>query len=603
MCHLYQLITQQKAMRRLLGLFTDETAYLSLLSLLKALTTLWMTCVDAPAFAQAYNVNNTGNLVRNGNFERAGTGVPKNWSSDCPTGSVTKSTTDRKWDANSLLLIDPSTSQTCGAYSSGFPVTPGKTYKVEAHAKWKVLSGATSPVIYTNFYDQAGNELQSTGLKVPGSAGTYNKFHTEVVAPPTAASARVILYSIRAAALEINFDGIAFYEKPAIANEAVYYVAPAAVGSGSGSDPSNYAKFNDPQFWAAQVRNALSKRPVRVILAEGEYTVSNPTDQLRISGLGHSSNRLSIEGQDGFGTVLRVVPNASSSSVASLVIDNSRNIVLRNVHFRANPSVNLYYFLNIANGSSNITVAGVSAIDAKDIKFGVFGPSQSTNIIFRENEIQRAGTTDGHHGIYGFKGVSGLTVENNVFEDITGSHVRCRSKCQTITVNNNEFMATGGSWSSNSAYKWPFFIELAVYNDQLWNGSNPQQQEWFIGGVVATGNSFTYAGSPTGTRNVPFHIGASGYEPWDGTAFREHLISDAEALILRTGTCDQKREFINNKFSIELGTEFSVLNNSFSGQRRLAQLGSYARYGAADHYSRSEYEGGNQSFDLSSCLQ
>jgi hypothetical protein len=69
------------------------------------------------------------------------------------------------------------------------------------------------------------NELQSTGQKVSGSAGTYNKYHTEVVAPPTATSARVILYSIRAAALEINFDGLAFYEKPVIANESVYYVA------------------------------------------------------------------------------------------------------------------------------------------------------------------------------------------------------------------------------------------------------------------------------------------------------------------------------------------------------------------------------------------
>jgi pectate lyase len=339
-----------------------------------------------------------------------------------------------------------------------------------------------------------------------------------------------------------------------------------------------------------------------VILAKGEYTISNPTDQLRISGLGHPSNRLSIEGQEGFGTILRVVPNASSASVTSLVIDNSRNIVLRNMHFRAAASVNLYYFLKVAD-SSNITMAGVSAIDAKDIKYGVFGPSESTNIIFRENEIQRTGTTDGHHAIYGFNTVSGLTVENNVFEDITGSHIRCRSKCQTITINNNEFMATGGSWSSNTAYKWPFFVELAVYNDCLWNGSNPDQQEWFIGGVVASGNSFTYAGSPTGTRNVPFQIGASGYEPWDGTAFRKHLISKAEASVLLNGTCDQKRAFINNKFSIDLGTEFSVLNNRFSGQRRLAQLGSYARYGAADHYPGSDYEGGNKSFDLSSCLR
>lgn len=540
-----------------------------------------------------YEMHNSGNLVRNGNFERySKTGIPANWTSYC--NNPVKSVRDfGRRDKSSALLIDNRTDRACGLKSDTFPVEQNKYYRLEADATWE---SDKLPLIYVYFY-KGTTRLNSKVYSILRGKRKWSRIATNVLAPPGADRAQVYLYSSTASTMKAYFDGIAFYEQTSLPQQIVFYAGPVATGSGKGGSQRNRARYNDVNFWK-RVQGQLASRPVKVILKIGVYPIATSADKFILKGLGNPFHRLTIEGQSAYGTIFMFPKSATKDPGVLVTMERVTNTVLRHIHFRSQASVELGYLMNIVR-SENITLAGLTAIDLPLVKFGVLGPHQGTkNIMIREVEMLRLGYDIHQHFIYAFRKIQNLHLKNSVLEDSTGAYFRCRDVCHDLKISDSEFYATG-TWGNIDVFRFPHFFELAVFNDQLWDGKNRTQQEWFGKGVTAINNKFHY--EKKAGNAIPFSIVHQGYKPWDGSKFRDHLLDSQDRDLLLNGHVTYRRNMINKKFGINVRSYFTVLNNSFSGELYLLELQSAASYDAKNYYAPAEYAGSG-SYDISSCL-
>ncbi len=541
----------------------------------------------------SYDQLSSGNLVRNGSFERSSTnGIPVNWTSNCLKPVSTVRSIGLR-DKSSAYLVDDKDDRACGLMSDMFSVESGKNYRLEVDARWDIQE---SPLVYVYFYKNQV-KLGSRSFAIPKGSRLWSRLLKDVQVPVGTDRAQVYLYSPVSRRMKVYFDGVAFYQRPGLQNEVIMYAAPVSSGNGTGLSSKNWALYNDVKFWSV-VRTKLAAGPVRVVLKPGNYSIATPAGKLSLKGIGHISNRLTIEGQAAFGTVFLFPGTSISDPGALITLDGVRNTVIRHIHFRSQSNVDIGYLMTVAR-SENITLAGITALNLPRVKYGVIGPSNGTkNILIRETEMVKLGYDIHQHFIYAFRNIQNLHLNNSVLEDSTGAYFRCRDVCRDLKITDSEFLATG-TWGSNDIYKSPHFVELAVFNDQLWDGYNKGQQEWFGCGVFATNNSFQYrfrAGNA-----IPFSIVHTGYRPWDGYMFRDHLLTSADRELLLNGHVTYRRNMMKSKFGLDLRNGFSVLNNSFSGHLFLFELQSTTGYGSENYYAPSEYAG-EGTYDISTCL-
>lgn len=540
----------------------------------------------------------TGNLIRNANFERQSNKAITDWTSSCSV-PVRLTTTTAKFDRTSLEIVDERTDRACVAYSRPFEVAPGKTYSIEGWARHADLNATnSSPSYYVKFYNSSGTEIGTSSAAVSGNSGVWTKFSRTVTAPAYSVSAKLLLYSNIAASQIVQFDGIYVAQaRTAPAGEVIRYVAPAAIGRGDGTSAGNAAKFNNSSFWSG-VQSLLSSKPVQVSFRAGQYVISAPTDALTLTRIGHQTNRLSIAGADA-NSVRIISGSASSASLPHLIrVDNSQNITFSNIHLRTLSAFDVGYLFLITNNSTNIRLENLTSVDTMRVGYGVLGFHQGSNAInLVGSEFLRVGY-DGHqHFLYNFRDVSDITIANSVFEDSTGAYIRCRDQCSDFNVLESSFRATG-AWGSANEFRYAHFIELAVFNDVLYSGRSSQsQQEWFLSGFTAIGNSFEYAAA-LGVRAKPFSIHHSGFNPWDGTQFRDHLFSSTDASVLTSGTASAKRQLILSKFKLNMATQFEIHSNTYSNMTYKFELESQASYGASSYYPIADHVGSG-TYDIS----
>ncbi len=550
---------------------------------------------DAQAVGALATTAATGNLVRNGNFERASPSGVTDWAASCARPVALSG--DAKFDSHSLAMNDEQTNAACAAYSTPFAVTAGSSYLIEAWAKWSlVVPGSANPAVYVYWYDAANVELKHQSVSFAGTGASWSKLSVKLTAPTGSVSAKVMLYSFSASAIRATFDGVAAtLARAAPPGEVVRYVAPSARGSGSGQTPADAAKYNSASLWSS-VQTQLASTPVRVVWLAGEYSFASSSDALTLKAKGHAVNTLSLVGED-LGSVRLVASAAATAPISRmLVIDASQNIDVENLHLRSKSAFNVDYVVLVTNSSKNIHFANISSVDTKNITYGVLGMHYGTNnASVVGSEFLRVGYDLHQHFVYAFRNVSALTFSNNVFEDSTGAYLRCRDTCSGIAILNSDFRATG-TWGSSDA---SHFIEWAVFNDKVYTPTkpNPGEQEYFLGGFTAVGNRFDYF-SAQAARAIPFSIFAGGYKPFDGTQYREHLLSAADANVLLQGSVSSRRSLVLSKYKLDTTKHFTLSANTYRNARIVFELESRADYGAAAYYPPAD-SAGCGSYDIS----
>lgn len=544
----------------------------------------------------------TGNLIRNGNFERYSSGGISDWTTSC-SQPIRLTTASPKFDRTSLEITDIDTARSCSATSTSFAVLAGKSYVVDGWVKQNDLNGVIStPSFYLLWFNSTGGEISRVSSPISTTEGVWGRFSKAMTAPSGAVSAKLLLYSNTSASQVVLFDGIhVAIARVTPTNEVNRYVAPAAAGTGSGTSSSNPAKFNSSTFWAG-VKSQLSSTPVQVIFLAGKYTIKSSAETLLLSQIGHATNGLTLRGTDPYS--VRLVSSSAATAYFDrlMLLDGSQNITIANLHFRTESAFDIGYGLLITNDSMNIRLENISSVDTIKVSYGIVGFHYGTNgVSLKGSEFLRVGY-DGHqHFMYNFREVSNITVDNSVFEDSTGAFLRCRDLCSSFRITNSAFRATG-TWGSSDETRYPHFIELAVFNDVLYQKpANQSQQEWFWSGFTATGNSFRYA-APRGERAKPFSIHHSGFKPWDGTKFRNHLISSSEASTLLYGSLSSRRALIQSKFGLNVATQFVVHSNTYENAIYVFELESRASYGAAAYYPAADSAGSGM-YDISNLFQ
>ncbi|MEZ0392239.1 MAG: hypothetical protein ACAH59_08495 [Pseudobdellovibrionaceae bacterium] len=537
----------------------------------------------------------TGNLIRNGNFERAAqsTGI-QNWSPNCPHAPVLTSAY-RKFDKRSLVIDDPEASRACAVYSQTVAVEAGKSYVIDAWARWTLYSGTSgSPGVFVVWYAK-GVEIKRISYVVPGAVGVWNQLRKFVVAPAGATTAQVLLYSGLKSSARVQFDGIYFGKLNAIqGGQVTRYVSYTGYGAGNGLTRVNAAKYNNPTFWNS-VKTQLRSTPVRVVFVKGRYTISKESEALIVSRLGDASRRLVLTGEDA-NSVQFVAGSAMTTKVSSLVrFDFLQNAEISNIHFRSVSKIDVGYFLQLRD-SKKVSLENITGLDLVKMAYGVIGiHHNSSDIKLSGSEFLRTGY-DGHqHFIYAFRNVSNVVVNNSVFEDSTGAYIRCRDRCSNFRIQSSDFYSSY-TWGP-SGYRNSHFIEWAAFNDDLYRSvADASAQEFFASnGFSALSNRFTY--KVKAGRAIPFSIVHTGYKPYDGTQYRNHLLTASHKSTLLNGTPTTMRSLILSKFKIDMGS-FAVRSNTFKNNLYHFELQSEASYGAKDYYPSSE-TAGSGSYDIS----
>lgn len=498
---------------------------------------------DGVAFYRAA----TQSLVDNPDFSLdAGVGTPINWNRVGVSGTVSVA-------SNRLKLEDTSTTEFVWLETTAIPVVIGGDYTASASA-WVAPGSAGAASIYLKFYNDQGVELLSTSNSLY-TQSTWTKLSVTGNAPPNAVTARVLAYSATTSTGTFYFDD--FDLTPSYVQ---HYAAPNAQGYGDGGSPENAAKFNDPTFWH-QVRTNLGTSSVRVIFLNGNYTVDSPSEQLLIANLGTLSNHLLLEGESIYGARFVRTNSATEWIYIMVTLADVMNMTVRNLHWQdlqTSSPANTGYCLGIISPNDctyvtyGVVLEGLSFIDHPNQTYGLVGPygTCTYKITIRNSEFVGVGYDSHAHISYNIH-TGGIAFTDNYCEDSSGAYVRCDGECYDCIVENNVFVSTG-NWINPNQH----FIEVFVSN------LTDPGENWFGIGYSFKNNEFDYW-TPSGVAIEIYHL---GYDPFDGSATREHLLTSLQGDTLRYGSTYQKKNLIKDHYHLDFNDNSSI---EISGNTRI----------------------------------
>ena len=213
--------------------------------------------------------------------------------------------------------------------------------------------------------------------------------------------------------------------------EVTRYVAPTALGDGSGTSPVNAALFTNSSFWSG-VQSSLSSDAVTVRWLNGQYNSSG----LSLSNMGDPYHQLTLVGDTDAGAVL----NAPVSTM--LQLKGVQNTIIRDLNFTG--PIQGYALQITSNGSTpskKIVMDSLTFHDLPELYYGATGAHHgSYDISLRNSTFDTVGF-DGHcHMMYNAYDPHHISVYNNTFVDSKGEYVRFRDNSEYGSVIDNTFV-------------------------------------------------------------------------------------------------------------------------------------------------------------------
>lgn len=336
--------------------------------------------------------------------------------------------------------------------------------------------------------------------------------------------------------------------------ETTRYIAPTALGAGTGTSPGNAAGYLNGSFWTG-VQSSLASDAVTVRFLDGQYS----SDGLTLNNLGNTANRLVLQGDTAHGAIL----NAPVGVM--LQFNGVQNTTVKNLNFTGPITGYAFNIQGSTNAPSrNILIEDNTWIDLPQAGYGALGTSRPNvhDITVKNNEFRRVGADASAHMMYNAYGSYNIYLYDNYFEDCPGDYIRFRGNQSDFgEVVGNTFVST------NATYNRPF-VAVPLFNDV------DPGDEAFGTNFIINGNNFTYQ-APGGTRRDPVAFYHQGFDP-EGY---NNLLTAAEGAILESGTTAQKKELLLTNTGIN-GDRIYVYDNTYQGIDRRVIFGSFASYGS-----------------------
>jgi len=266
------------------------------------------------------------------------------------------------------------------------------------------------------------------------------------------------------------------------------YVAPVALGNGSGSSAANAAAYTNMGFWG-NVQSSLSNDNVSVRWLEGQYNSAG----LALTPMGSPNHQLTLTGNTVSGAVL------NAAVPVMLECYGCQNMLIKNLNFAAGPTKYqmVLHSLNplgtweewLQNPSHKIVIDECTFNSVTNTT-GALGIDEGAYDVSVRNSAFTNATVGGNlHMIYNAYETSHVSVYNNTFTDCTGEYVRYRDHADYGTIIGNTFKATDVAHSGT-------FIAVSNFNDVDPN-NNPDNapMELFGTHYVIANNNFTYQAS------------------------------------------------------------------------------------------------------------
>jgi autotransporter-associated beta strand protein len=363
------------------------------------------------------------------------------------------------------------------------------------------------------------------------------------------------------------------------ASGAVYYVAPTAVGDGSGVNSANAAAWNSPNFWNTTVQGTLQSAPVDVCFASGRFDASfDSTNQvnttLQLSGFGNATNRLLIRGDAGGGTYIRRNANDSTSlddaNLPSLIYiaGQSSNIAVRNLNFTGPEIVG--QGMAIRGGANNILVENCSWTNMPGLFLGAISALENTHdITLRNCTFDKIGYNVHAHAMYNSYDSYNINVVDNSFTDVSGDTVRFRNNIDNSGFYNG--VITGNTFRTTGTY-----ANLDPYDSrQIWipalSTADPGNE--YLGSHYIISNNIFQADIPPstlpGSRRYAISFTGNGYNP----PGYNYLLTTSTAATLAAGG-QAAKDLLSTDMGLAMD-QTHVFNNQYTNMKANGVYESY----------------------------
>lgn len=359
-------------------------------------------------------------------------------------------------------------------------------------------------------------------------------------------------------AIDINIT-----QKPFIpVNDSIRYVAPNAIGNGSGETQENAADFLSDTFWA-QVNKIVQSKNVEVRFLPGTYSRSFTDKSLILKNMGSANYQLTLTGNQ---DVRFTAPGGYPDKNQMIRIDGCQNMVVSNFHFTGNGRIG--YALRIITTAEstlpnkNIVIEDCTWKDMGGVIYGATGcyGTETSHVTFQNCTFLRVGIDSHSHHMYHAHGASHITITDSRFEDCTGDYVRFRDRCDFGIVRNCTFVR-------NQDYTNRPFIAVPLFNDV------DPGDEYFSTNYAFTGNDFLNKNTQNTTNAIYFgHWGFTTKE-------FSYLLTAQEGAILLSGSKEEKVALLKSHFGLEMA-KIRIANNSYEKVVNRVALISQASYGA-----------------------
>jgi hypothetical protein len=347
---------------------------------------------------------------------------------------------------------------------------------------------------------------------------------------------------------------------------ADYFVAPNALGTGTGTSAANAADYLNLTFWNSTVKPALASAAHTVWFANGTYNEG----QLKLTSVGDPLNKLTLKAT----TSGSVTLSTTSSFQSVLWLYGCQNVEVNGVRFTGASSqnaLNLSYYPSILkSGSRTITIKTCWFENLTNLSLGaiLLGANHGVTIDGCTFTSVTGPAPKQVHAVYAGNDSKGISVLNSTFTNIGGEYVRFRDDADYAIVDNCSFHSTAEAWNSP-------FITMPLYNSV-----SPSATEFYGTNYQFSNNVFRYdvpnASPASDSYCFAHYIYDSGYNAPAGDGL-DYMLDTTEAGTLNTGTVAAKESLLNAEMGLT-NTRLKIVNPEYHGATWAT---AYRGYGAA----------------------
>jgi hypothetical protein len=341
------------------------------------------------------------------------------------------------------------------------------------------------------------------------------------------------------AGIQWNSWALAVTQVPAVATN--FWVAPAAVGTGSGSSAANAAYYLNTSFWSS-VQTQIQSGNVTVNFVTGAYNAGS----LSLTNMGNPLHPL---------TLAAVTPQGAVFSPSANIVQlyGCQNFQLNGLVFTGpSPYWAVYCIPNGAMPCRNIEITNCWFLNLTNAYYAAIGLLNGTRSVQVYNCNFTNITAGSHqHMIYAPHDIEDVVVSNCVFQDCLADYVRFRDDSEYCVVQKCSFIST----MSSSA--WPF-ISAELYNE---TNSDSAGDEFFGTYFQISSNLFVYEASGGSGPYSALHFSDDGYSPQSYDC--DLTLSQADQLI--GGSTTFQQSFLQANMGI-IASDIKMFGNTYNSQ-------------------------------------